>query len=154
MDSPQHIFSHPLTQHPNILDAVRVCDGLPVALKKIDTAIHPHEVDIAKKISAESMAKDPRNHCLPMLDTLQVPDEQNSIILVMTQLRPYHDPRFDTIGEAVECFRQLFEVLPNVSRKTTLILPYRDCNSCMSIMSRIGMSVGVENIPDLKPPVQ
>ena len=31
--------------------------------------------------------------------------------MVMPLLRPYDDPNFDTIGEAVECFRQLFEVV-------------------------------------------
>lgn len=28
----------------------------------------------------------------------------------MPLLRSYDDPAFDTFGEAVECFRQLFEV--------------------------------------------
>jgi hypothetical protein len=92
------------------MDAVRVSDQTPVVLKKVDTTVHPHELDIANFFSTEFMAKDPRNHCLAVLETLCVSDEQTSTVVVMKQLRPYHDPRFDTIGEAVECFRQLFEV--------------------------------------------
>jgi hypothetical protein len=99
-------------QHPSVMDAIRVSDGAPVALKRVNVKIHPHELDIARFFSTESMVKDQRNHCLPVLDVLQVPDEQDSILLVMNLVRPYHDPRFDTIGEAVECFRQLFEVRP------------------------------------------
>jgi hypothetical protein len=32
-------------------------------------------------------------------------------ILVIPLLRPFHSPTFDTVGEAIDCFRQLFEVI-------------------------------------------
>jgi hypothetical protein len=50
------------------------------------------------------------NHCVPVYDVLPVPDEEDRVIIVMPLLQEYLRPPFRTIGEAVECFRQLFEV--------------------------------------------
>lgn len=50
------------------------------------------------------------NHCVPVYDVLSVPDEEDRVIIVMPLLQEYLRPPFGTIGEAVECFRQLFEV--------------------------------------------
>ena len=50
------------------------------------------------------------NHCVPVYDVLPVPDEEDMVIIVMPLLQDYLRPPFGTIGEAVECFRQLFEV--------------------------------------------
>ena len=54
---------------------------------------------------------EPANHCVPIYDVLALDDDHDFVIIVMPLLRPYTNPRFDTIGEAVECFRQLFEVM-------------------------------------------
>jgi hypothetical protein len=56
------------------------------------------------------MASDPRNHCVPIYEVLQLPDDEDKLILVMPLLKEYDIPRFDTIGEVVEFFQQLFEV--------------------------------------------
>lgn len=50
------------------------------------------------------------NHCVPVYDTLPVPEEEDRVIIVMPLLQDYLRPPFNTIGEAVECFRQLLEV--------------------------------------------
>ena len=50
------------------------------------------------------------NHCVPVYDILPIPDEEDRIIIVMPLLKDYLRPAFETIGEAVECFQQLFEV--------------------------------------------
>jgi len=92
-------------------DATPISDGTIVALKQIDERIHPHEADIAKSFSAEPFASDPTNHCTPVYEVLRNPDDQEYVLLVMPFLRRFDDPRFDTFGEATECFRQLFEVL-------------------------------------------
>ena len=41
---------------------------------------------------------------------LQPPDDEDMLILVMPLLRWYDDPRFDTLGEAVHFFDQIFKV--------------------------------------------
>ena len=82
-----------------------------VTLKQISRADHPYEVDIALYFSSEDLVSKPENHCVPIHDVLSLDDDGDFVIIVMPLLRPYTDPRFDTIGEAVECFRQLFEVM-------------------------------------------
>jgi len=92
------------------MDAVRVSDGKFVALKKASKSRNPDEVHILKLFSSEPSANEPANHCVPMLDVLDVPNEENLIIIVMPLLRRHNNPWFSNIGEAVECIRQLFEV--------------------------------------------
>ena len=71
--------------------------------------MHPHEVEIGRYFSSESLQADPANHCVPIYDVIPIPDEQR-VIIVMPLLRDYVSPSFFTFGEVVECFRQLFEV--------------------------------------------
>ena len=60
--------------------------------------------------SAEPLASDPRNHCVPVYDVLQSPQDEDIVLLVLPFLFLYDKPRFRTFGEAVECFYQLIEV--------------------------------------------
>ncbi|KAJ7140478.1 hypothetical protein C8R43DRAFT_1238429 [Mycena crocata] len=92
-----------------VIDAVCVSDGSNVLLKKIKNDVHPHEVEIGKLFT--DLGPSPSNHCVPILRVLQPPDDGNISIIVMPLLRKYDSPRFDTIGEAVEFFRQMFEGL-------------------------------------------
>jgi hypothetical protein len=80
-------------------------------MKRISKSYHPSEVEIAQLFSANSLASDPRNHCIQILEVLQDPEDEDLAVMVMPFLRPYDNPRFETFGEAVECFRQLFEVI-------------------------------------------
>jgi len=95
---------------PCILDATRISDGAYVVLKIISQSLHPYEVEIGRFFSSEPLRSDPANHCTPIYDVLSVPDDKDKVIVVMPLLRAYTSPQFGTIGEAVECFRQLFEV--------------------------------------------
>lgn len=70
--------------------------------------MHPDELDIGLYFS-ESFASHPENHCVPFYEILSF-DDNETVIIVMPLLRPYADPPFDTFGEVMECFRQLFEV--------------------------------------------
>ena len=79
-------------------------------LKHIDRNIHPYEVDIGAFFSSEPLVSHPKNHCVPIYDVLDVPDTDNEVIIVMPLLREYDDPRIKSVGEAVEFFRQVFEV--------------------------------------------
>ena len=68
---------------------------------------------LATYFSTEPLASHPRNHCVPVYEVLQVPDptgDDDEIIIVMPLLRPFYNPRFKSVGEAVEFFRQIFEV--------------------------------------------
>jgi hypothetical protein len=92
------------------MDATRISDGKTVMLKRIERSVHPFEIEIAQFFNTQPQASDPRSHCVPILEVLQDPDDEDSSVLVMPFLRSYYEPEFDTYGEAVECFRQLFEV--------------------------------------------
>lgn len=89
---------------------MRESDNVSVVLKKIskDEDHHPHEEEIGNFLT--SLGPSPANHCVPILDTLHPPDDENITIIVMPLLREYDSPQFDTVGEAVEFFRQIFDV--------------------------------------------
>lgn len=53
---------------------------------------------------------DPRNHAVPVIERLRLPEDKDKEILVMALLRVWHEPEFVTIGEGVDFFKQVFEV--------------------------------------------
>ncbi|KAJ7467103.1 kinase-like domain-containing protein [Mycena latifolia] len=101
----------------SVLDATRTSDGSYVVLKKSDR-VDPsvvsgslREVQMFQKFAAEPLASDPKNHCIRMSEVLPVPDDEATEIIVMPLMwRWYHFP-FQTIGESVEFFSQVFEGL-------------------------------------------
>ena len=82
-----------------------------VTLKRIKQGNHPYEAEIALYFSSQALASQPTNHCVPVYEVFMLDGGDDTMIMVMPLLRLYNDPSFDTIGEAVECFRQLFEVM-------------------------------------------
>ncbi|EIW62688.1 uncharacterized protein TRAVEDRAFT_69009 [Trametes versicolor FP-101664 SS1] len=113
-----------------VLDATRISDDTVVTLKKIQTSEHPYEVDICRFFSSEPRASDPANRCVPVYDVLDVPDDPDCKLIVMPFLRKFFDPRFLTVGEAVEFFRQAFEGLRFMHAHH---VAHRDCGR-MNIM--------------------
>lgn len=97
------------------MDAKRVSDGATVAIKRVSRKLHPYELDISQLFSTDPLAADPRNHCVPIYEVLQSPEDSDIILLVMPLLRGYNNPPLQTIGEAVEYFRQVFEVRVSVA---------------------------------------
>ena len=91
------------------MDAVRSSDNDIVALKKVNNIDHEYKVEISKHFSIEELRKDPRNHCVPVFDILDVPDQPDVQIIVMPLLRRCNDPRWDTVGEIVAFFKQILE---------------------------------------------
>ena len=91
-----------------------------VVLKQVLRADHPYEVEITQFLSSEPLASDPKNHCVPIYEVLQAPNDDGIQILVMPLLRTFYDPPFLTVGEAVEFCRQTFEV----SRSKCLTFKY------------------------------
>lgn len=81
-----------------------------VAIKHISISSHPHESEIALYLSSPLLSNDPRIHCCPILDVLEDPLDDDQRFIVMPLLGIYDEPKFTTVGEAVEFFRQAFEV--------------------------------------------
>ncbi|KAL4249019.1 hypothetical protein ABKN59_007335 [Abortiporus biennis] len=104
-DSPLTLNTHV------IMDATRFSDGEVVVLKKTKPSVFPFELQIIQYFSTEPQQSHPHNHCVPLYDVLYPPDDNDMILLVMPLLRSFDSPRFETVGEAVECIRQLFEGL-------------------------------------------
>ena len=93
------------------MDATRRRDGKHVMLKKIFTEEGPHELRIAQLFSSREVSRDPRNHCVPLLDVIELPNTGQKL-MVMPFLRPFNNPRFQTYGEFVAFFTQICEVSP------------------------------------------
>ncbi len=77
-------------------------------LKKVLITENPHEVDICLYLS--SLQHQPENHAVPILEVFMSPHFDNVQLVVMPRLRTFEDPWFDTVGEVVDAFRQIFEV--------------------------------------------
>ncbi|KAJ7141184.1 kinase-like domain-containing protein [Mycena epipterygia] len=93
-----------------ILDAVRTSDGLPVLFKKKEVD-EDAEIRIIQKFSSEPLASDPKNHCVRLIEILNLPDTESTKLIVIPLLFDWRHPHFNTIGEAVEFISQIFEGL-------------------------------------------
>ena len=107
-------------------------------LKKLPFEEGPHELEINRLFSMGPLASNPRNHCAPLLDVIQLPNDPP--IMVHSLLRLFYNPRFQTFGEFVSFFSQVCEVslalpLLGVYWATDLARVY---NSCTRTMSHIG----------------
>ena len=94
------------------MDAVRIEDGRQVMLKKVLPEEGPYELSITELFSSPGLRGDPKNHCVPLLELIDLsqtnPDGRK--LMVMPMLRPFKDPRFQTYGEFVAFFMQISEV--------------------------------------------
>ncbi|KAJ7162501.1 hypothetical protein C8R46DRAFT_1164465 [Mycena filopes] len=120
------------------LDAVRIRDNVDVALKRLlrsqhvppgdDTGAKYEELEIGKFFSSSPLREDPRNHCVPIFEVLEVPDVEDLVedcqVIVMPLLRTFDSRRFDTFGEAVDFFDQAFEGLKFMHDNN---VAHRDC---------------------------
>ncbi|KAJ7159465.1 kinase-like domain-containing protein [Mycena filopes] len=117
-------------RRPQLMDAVRIIDGLPVVLKRISNALHRYEAEIHRHIASPgsefSESLEPKNHCAPLFNLLHPPDNAEALILVMPLMRKYDDPPFDTVGEVVDFFHQIFEGMQFMHQHG---IAHRDCCS-------------------------
>lgn len=95
-----------------LTDALRLSDGKTVMLKKIfsEESGYGSELKIGQFVSSLKQMQDPDNHCVPIYEVLNIPDDPNHVLIVMPLLREIDDPRFDTVGEGLECIYQLLRV--------------------------------------------
>ena len=115
------------------MDAIRPSDNDIVVLKRVNKSEHEFEVEISKYFSSEDLRKDPRNHCVPVFDVLDVPDQPDIQVIVLPLLRRCNDPRWGTVGEAVAFFDQVLEASSFhdiVLTDAKANFRNRDCSSC------------------------
>jgi len=100
------------------MDALRVSDGQMVMIKKIrvpDPTNPTRELQMGRLIhSGRLSVEDPDNHCVPIYDILQLPEDSYVYFIVMPFLTrwwpDWHEVPFNTLGEAISFMRQLFKV--------------------------------------------
>ncbi|KAH8826701.1 kinase-like domain-containing protein [Flagelloscypha sp. PMI_526] len=93
-------------------DAIRISDGAFVYLKRVEKAGNPHEVETTTFLSPTNSTPDPDNHCIPLYDSLIVPNSpEEYVVLALPLQRPSLDPQFATIGEAADFLQQIFKGL-------------------------------------------
>ena len=90
------------------MDATRIPDGKLVMLKMLPKGEGPYELEINKLFSTEPLSSNLRNHCVPLLDVIELPNDRP--IIVHPLLRPFYDPSLQTYGEFVTFFAQICEV--------------------------------------------
>ena len=75
--------------------------------KKVPAGI---ELEIGQYLSSPGLLRESHNHCVPLLEILDLPDVPEQKLIVMPFLRPFDNPRFQTFGEFVSFFTQLCDV--------------------------------------------
>ena len=89
------------------MHATRAWDGRQVMFKIVPNG---SELEISEFLSSPRLISEPHNHCVPLLDILEPPDEPEQKVIVMPFLRPFDNPRFQTFGEFVSFFSQICDV--------------------------------------------
>ncbi|KAF7301090.1 Protein kinase domain-containing protein [Mycena indigotica] len=90
------------------LDAVRVSDNTKVVVKRFPT--NSREATIHRYLDSPELRSDPRNHTIPLLDVMVMPDTPWSF-LVTPYAREIDYPPFHCRLEFVECMTQYIEGL-------------------------------------------
>ena len=93
-------------QFPTAMDGTRARDGTQVMFKKIAR----NQLNINQYLCSPVLMREPHNHCVPLLEILELPDAPEQKLLVMPFLRPFDNPRFQTFGEFVSFFTQICDV--------------------------------------------
>ncbi|OCB91803.1 hypothetical protein A7U60_g916 [Sanghuangporus baumii] len=108
-------------KHPKTMDAKRISDGRRIKMKKL--AKGSKELEIARFLTSEEMSKDPRNHCVPILDVFSEEDSHLEF-MVMPLLIRHSQPSFSTVHEALDFVKQLLEGLAFMHENG---VAHRDC---------------------------
>jgi hypothetical protein len=103
------VTSIPHHQPGGVLDAIRVSDGVKVVLKLVRT---DRDVPILEYLNSPDLLADPRNHTVPLLEKIVVPDREDVVWIVMPLLLLAQDidHPFRYVSEVVEYTKQFLEV--------------------------------------------
>lgn len=127
-------------QHVKVIDAVRMRDGSPVAIKRVN--VRSLELKILHFLANPSKSDDPMNHCAPVIEEIPADDNSGFVFIIMPLLRGFDNPPFCAVGEVIECMTQTLEVgwvlcvMINVH-----VCPYRDCIFYTAMALRIGTCI-------------
>ncbi|KAF9073652.1 kinase-like domain-containing protein [Rhodocollybia butyracea] len=121
-----------------IMDAVRISDSLVVCLKHVSlsTRHDGSEERVAILFSNEQHNANPLNHCIRVLEVLQVPDNDDERIIVTIWMRGIMSPSFRTIGEVLQFFKEMIEGLQYMHRNN---VAHRDCSVNNMVMDARSM---------------
>ncbi|KAI0363366.1 hypothetical protein BV20DRAFT_958448 [Pilatotrama ljubarskyi] len=98
-------------QRAFLLDAVRISDNSLVILKHVKKSWNPEEIRLHQYLSSDPLKSDPRNHTVPIIEVMQVPDDDDGTVLVLPLLRDCNDPRWLTVGEVISFLQQVLEAV-------------------------------------------
>ncbi|KAG6855398.1 hypothetical protein H0H87_003598, partial [Tephrocybe sp. NHM501043] len=104
----EHEDAFPLRK-ADVLDAIRTIDGCKVVLKCVEK--ESDEFRIAMYVNSEGVRSDTRNHCVPVLGVLYIPNEHTKAFVVMPQLINFHLLPYRRVGEVAEAMYQYIEGL-------------------------------------------
>jgi hypothetical protein len=120
-----------------VMAATRVSDGAQVMLKKLrNSESSTNEIEMARLFSSPPHSSHPSNRCIPLLDVLSL-SEEGITFIVTPFLSHWECPPFDTVGEALAFFQQMFEVLflplrmPNITDAKISIRALSTCIVCI-----------------------
>ena len=94
-------------QHPQVLDG-ETRNGTTICIKWIEKK--SREAEILQFLSSDLLSQDARNHTVPLLDIFYDSSDPEAHYLVMPLLRPYNDPEFSVMEEAIDFTCQILEV--------------------------------------------
>ncbi|KAI0041033.1 hypothetical protein FA95DRAFT_1501976 [Auriscalpium vulgare] len=117
-----------------VIDGTRLTDGRQFIIKSVPPN-SIFEEPITRLFSSEPYKTDPRNHCIPLEDTINLSGEPIPC-LVLPMMRPYNNPRFRTFGEVVAFATQIFEGIEFMHK---LHVAHRDCTGQNIVLDPSGM---------------
>ena len=68
------------------------------------------ELRIAQMLSTKELLVDPRNHCAPVIEVIDDPDDNSISYMVMPMLRLADNPPFQYVKEIIDFVDQILEV--------------------------------------------
>ncbi|KAF9782709.1 kinase-like domain-containing protein [Thelephora terrestris] len=97
-------------------------EGKCVCIKPVGR--NDEESRIAQMLSTKELRSDPRNHCVPIIEIIDDPEDDTTSYMVMPLLRVADSPPFQYVKEIVDFVDQVLEGLVFIHEKG---VAHRDC---------------------------
>lgn len=116
------------------IDAIQLSTNRMVWIVRKDA----HDVDV-EAFKILHTPSSPEDHIVPVLDVLQQDEDDSLRYFVLPFLRPFDDPPFETVGDAIDYVDQIMEVrLVSFTPYITYIHACRASIICIRLRSRTG----------------